>query len=90
MDDAKILEQLQAVIPKLGIELKEVEGDFTGGICRLKGRKVLLINASLTTRKMIDIMCRELAGEDLSHVFILPAVRRKIEACNSYRPSLQP
>ncbi len=80
MEDTKVLEQLQGVIPRLGIELKEVDGDFTGGLCCVKGRRVLLINSSLTTRKMIEIMCRELVRQDLSHIFILPAVRKKIEA----------
>ena len=89
MKDTKLLEQLQTVVPRLGIELKEVDGDFTGGLCCVKGRKVLLINSSLTTRKMIEIMCRELASQDLSNIFILPAVRRKIEACNTLRQSLQ-
>ena len=84
MEDAKLLEQLQAVVPRLGIELREIDGEFTGGLCRVKGRRVLLVNSSLTTRKMIEIMCRELAHQDLSNIFILPAVRRKIEGCNAH------
>lgn len=88
MEDAKILEQLQVLIPKLGIELKETEGEFTGGLCQVKGQRVLLVNSSLAVGKVVDIICRELARQDLSHIFILPAVRKKIESFSTSNPGL--
>jgi hypothetical protein len=80
MTDSEILEQLQDMIPKLGIELWKADGDFAGGLCCIRGRKVFLINSALPIRRMVEIMCRELAHQDLTKIFIRPAIRKRIES----------
>jgi hypothetical protein len=77
--DEELLDNLQALTDQLGIRLLRKEGDFTGGIYRLRDQKVFLINSSLSTSEKISVFCRELACQDLSGVFVLPAVRDLIE-----------
>ena len=64
MRDEEILYQLQALTDQLGIELLEREGEFTGGIYRLRDHKVFLINSSLSASQAVRIFCRELAPCD--------------------------
>ena len=87
MRDEEILYQLQALTDQLGIELLEREGEFTGGIYRLRDHKVFLINSSLSASQAVRIFCRELARQDLSKVYILPAIRELIDSQRSQRPT---
>ena len=78
MQDREILEKLEELVDQLGLELRWDEGEFTGGICRLKDKKLLLINRSLPTFEKIRLLCRELSQADLSRIFVLPALRERI------------
>lgn len=79
MTESEILERLHAVILQLGIELRECTGDCSGGLCRLNGKQVFLWNSALPAKRAVDLVCRELAMTDLSQVFLLPAIRERIE-----------
>jgi len=77
--DEELLDNLQALTDQLGIILLRKEGEFKGGIYRLRDQQVFLINPSLSTSEKISVFCRELAYQDLSGVFVLPAIRELIE-----------
>ncbi len=78
MQDAELLSKLEEVVDQLGLELRWDEGDFTGGICRLGDRKILVMNRSLPTVEKIRVLCRNLSHADLSKIFVLPAIREHI------------
>jgi hypothetical protein len=78
MKDGELLERLTEVAQKLDIELRWDDGDFAGGYCRLGNRGVILMNRSLPTTRQVDILSRGLCDLDLSNVFMLPVVRRRI------------
>ncbi|MCH8820035.1 MAG: hypothetical protein IIB03_06920 [Acidobacteria bacterium] len=78
MQDQEVLEQLEELVLHLGLELRWEEGEFTGGICRLRGQEIFLVNRSLPTLEKIRILCRELSQADLSRTFVLPALRERI------------
>ena len=46
---------------------------------RLRGSRILYLNAAGSPAKSADILSRALQREDLSHIFVLPAVRRRLE-----------
>jgi len=79
MKDAELIARLSEIAVRLEIDVRLVPGEFSGGSCLLRGRKVLLLNSSMPARRMVEVLCRELAREDLSSVFVLPAVRDLIE-----------
>lgn len=78
MEEKKLLAQLEEIAAQLDIELRWDDGKFTGGSCRLRNKRVLLINRSLPTFLKIEVLCRELSESDLSGIFILPAIREKL------------
>lgn len=79
MTEVDLLEELSRLAQKLNIELRFSQGAFTGGMVRIRGRRLFLINTELSRQAKIDLLCRELARQDLSRIFILPAVRERIE-----------
>jgi hypothetical protein len=81
MTDNELLAHLLGIMPQLGIELRKTEGDFNGGLCRLKGQRIMILNTQLTTRETIRVLCQELSREDLSPVYVVPAIRHLIASC---------
>lgn len=77
-----MLEQLEELVFHLGLELRWEEGEFTGGVCRLRDQEIFLVNRSLTTLEKIRVLCRELSQADLSRTFVLPALRERIMQCD--------
>lgn len=75
-----MLHSLEEVVAQLGIQLRYEKGDFDGGLCRVDDQRLLIANAALPTRKKIRIIARELSRLELDQVFIVPAVRRVIDA----------
>ena len=88
--DEELLENLQALTDRLGIRILKKKGDFEGGLYRLRDQTVFLINTSQSTAEKIRLFCRELACLDLSSVFVLPALREKIERNHRHRESRRP
>ena len=85
MKDAELLEQLEEIVRQLGIELVWDDGEFRGGICRVEGKQLFLMNRVSPAAQKVEILCRELSSLDLSQLFILPRVRQRIEQAG--RPS---
>lgn len=79
MKNTEILAHLEQIVEQLGIDLRYETGDFKGGVCRVGEEKVLIVNKKLLEVQKIALICSELAQMDLSHIFILPAVRELIE-----------
>ncbi len=78
MQNAELLSQLEGIVDQLGLELRWDEGDFTGGVCRLGDRRILVMNRSLPIFEKIRVLCRNLSSADLSKIFVLPAIREQI------------
>ncbi len=80
MKDQDLLRALEELVAQLGIQLRYEKGDFDGGLCRVDDQRLLIANAALPTRKKIRLLARELGRLELDQVFVVPAVRRAIEA----------
>ena len=79
MSDAELLRELETVMQELGIELRLENGEFNGGLCRIGERPVFLLNRKLPPAKQLQILCHYLSRLDLSTVYLLPAVRNRLE-----------
>ncbi len=84
MDDHIALDQLEALAYGLGVEVryeKIPQDDVTisGGLCRLKGQNVVVIDARATTKDRIRILVQALKAFDLTDVYIRPALRQLLE-----------
>jgi hypothetical protein len=81
-----MLGMLEAVAHKLGIwiryeslENREENLQLRSGFCRLKGRRIILVDRRLSPEKRCDIIANALKRLDLSDVYVPPAVRERLE-----------
>ena len=84
MDDHIAMDQLEALADGLGIEIryeKIPQDDVTiaGGLYRLKGKNVVVIDSRATTKDRIRILVQALKPFDLTDVYIRPALRVLLE-----------
>jgi hypothetical protein len=84
MDDQKILEQLEEVARGLGMEVRyeamKGESSFSpGGLCRLQGNYLLIINSRASLGEKIRAMAQAVNRFDLSQVYLLPGLREFLE-----------
>jgi len=84
VDDHIALDQLEALAYNLGIEVryeKIPQDDVTisGGLYRLRGKNVIVIDARATAKERIRTLVQALRPFDLSDVYIRPALREILE-----------
>jgi hypothetical protein len=86
MDDHTSLMRLEELADKLGIPIRydkikpeEDEIIISGGLCRMKGNLVIIINSRATTKSKIQVMLGALKHFDLSGVYVRPALRELLE-----------
>ena len=80
MDDKTLMAQLEELAENLAIEVRyediRKEGSFfTGGLCRLKGKDILIVNSDATMADKIQTLAKALKRFDLSQIFMRPALR---------------
>ena len=86
--EESLLIQLEELTENLGVKIRYEkilkEGSFfSGGLCRIKGEEVIIINSKVSVEDKIDILAKALMSFDLSQVFIKPALR---EFLTQFRP----
>lgn len=78
MKEEEILSGLEKLVESLSIQLRYEKGDFAGGYCVLKDKRMMIVNSALTSAMRLKILARELATMNLDDVFVLPALREVI------------
>ena len=84
MEKDTILGQLEELARSLAIEVRyeslKKEGAFyPGGLCRLKGENVVIINSNAATQDKIEVLTRAVNRFDLSGVYLLPGLREYLD-----------
>jgi len=84
LDDNKILSQLEELTHNLGIEVRyeplKKEGAFSpGGLCRLKGEWLLIINSQAGVKDKIEALASAVIRFDLSQIYLKPGLREFLE-----------
>ena len=80
MDDGTLLNQLEELVGKLGIEIRYgnipgEESHRTGGLCRVKGQYVLIIHSRLTVKEKIEVVIKTLREFEMGDVYVIPFIR---------------
>jgi hypothetical protein len=78
MDEAACIREFEKLAERLGIEVRTVSG-APPGLCAVKGKRVLFLDAALDRGSIIAVFAREFRGLDLENVSVLPAIRRFLE-----------
>jgi hypothetical protein len=80
----RMIEELKGAARTLGFEvreeelLREVGYRARSGACRVRERKVILLDRGLAPADRVEVLCAALAGHDLEHVFLSPALRARL------------
>ncbi len=92
MDENTLLGQLEELAQSLGIEIRyealKREGSFfPGGLCRLKGEYVLILNSAATVSDKIQTLAKSVNRFDLSKVYLRPGLRDFLEGFSESQES---
>ena len=84
MNDELILNQLEELADKLGIEIRyeNVTGDEApgaGGLCRLKGATVLIIHSQAPLKDKIELLTEVLKRFPIGDIYVRPVIRELLE-----------
>ncbi len=79
MKHEELIEEFNALAGQLGITVRYEKGDFEGGYCILKDRKLLLVNRRLMPARKASVLAAALREIGLDNVFLKPALREFIE-----------
>ena len=84
MNEEVLLNQLEELAEKLGILVRDEnitieESSSTGGLCRIEGKYVLILNSKVTVKEKNQAMIKALQQFDLSDIYIKPVIRELLE-----------
>ncbi len=84
MDETSVLDHLEALAYSLEIQVRyerlDSETAFPGGgLCRVKGKRYIIVNSGATTAEKVRTLIRALKRFDLSSIYLRPALRDLLE-----------
>jgi N-dimethylarginine dimethylaminohydrolase len=83
MDNHTALGLLEELADKLGIPIRceIIHDELTGlgGICRVEGKFILIIDSKATAKEKVQIMIEALRRFDLRDVYVRPALRELLD-----------
>jgi N-dimethylarginine dimethylaminohydrolase len=83
MDDQTALSLLEELADKLGIQIRyEITKDELmeqGGLCRVEGKFILMIDSKATAKEKIQIMKEALRRFDFDGIYLRPALRELLD-----------
>ena len=84
MDDSSMLEQFEELAQALAIEIRyeTLKGEgilSTGGLCRLRGKYLLIINSRASRSEKIHTIAAVVNRFDLSQIYLRPGLREFLE-----------
>lgn len=84
LQDEYLLDQLEALAQRLGVAVRyeTLSGEETagaGGLCRVKGKPVVIIHARAPISVKIRILAESLKRFPLDELYIKPALRKLLE-----------
>jgi hypothetical protein len=86
LDDPLLLGQLEA---QVRYESLEGETAFrSGGLCRIRKKPIIIINARVTVREKIKTLVEALRRFDLSNIYLKPALRDLLEKAPEEKEAL--
>ena len=84
MNEEVLLNQLEELAGKLGILIRDEnidveESSSAGGLCRIEGKYVLILNSKVTVKEKNKVMIKALQQFDLTDIYIKPVIRELLE-----------
>lgn len=84
MNDSTILRNLEDLAFRLNIKVRydplKIDGSFhAGGLCRVRGEDVLIINKKSSSREKIQILIDVLRRRELGDIYVMPSLREMLD-----------
>jgi hypothetical protein len=84
MNDEVILSYLEELADKLEILVRDEninieESSSPGGLCRVEGKHVIILNSKAAVKEKIQVMIAALHQFDLSDLYIKPLIRELLD-----------
>ena len=79
MDSQSVLMCLEELADKLGIAVRWDALGGQGGICELRGKRILMVDRDVDDLTKIDVMAAALCDEAVEDLYILPEVREILD-----------
>ena len=89
MDNEILLFYLKELADQLGILVRDesinLEETFSiGGLCRVDGKYVLILNSNSTIKEKIEVTVKALRQFDLNDMYVKPVIRILLEGDSNY------
>jgi hypothetical protein len=84
LDDRTILNQLEELAERLGIEIRYgnigvEESHRMGGLCRVQGKYFLIMHSRLTRKEKIGVILKTLKGFESGDIYVRPVIRELLD-----------
>lgn len=84
MNEEILLNQLKELAEKLSISVRDENIDIeessgAGGLCRVEGKYILILNSRAAVKEKIQVIIRALQQFDLTGIYIKPVIREMLE-----------
>lgn len=73
------LKELEELCNKLGVKIRYEKTNARGGLCRVNGENIIIIDKKATDYYKQTIICKAVKSFDLSNIHIKPKIRELIE-----------
>lgn len=87
MEASELVSALEALAARLGVPVRYdvfdrglSKGRICGGLCRLRGQPIIVLDASLGPREHVATLAQALGTFDLDAIYLPPLVRATIHA----------
>jgi hypothetical protein len=91
VDPARLYDALLSVALKLGVEIRVerllVDSQRAGGLCRLRGRQLVLLDDRSSTVERSAALAEALSELDLEGIYMPPEARLVVEAARRAAPA---
>ena len=95
MHEEILLSQLEELADKLEILVRDEniiieESATTGGLCRIEGKFVLILNSKATVKEKIQVMIKSLQQFDIGDIYVKPIIRELLEEREKGKSDFEP
>jgi hypothetical protein len=79
MKHEDLIAELEEIARQLGVSVRYEKGDFDGGYCILREKKILVVNKKLMLHRKASALAVAMHEVGLEDLFLKPVVREFIE-----------
>jgi hypothetical protein len=79
MKKEKLYSEFEELGQRLGVKIIKGKGNFTGGICTVKDKTVIVVNKMKPIEHRLKILATSFLEYNLDDIYMIPALRAFIE-----------